>query len=414
LTARPHGGAASSGQYDLVIVGGGMVGASLAVALAATRRNIAVIEPVEPGVGGQPSFDDRTTALSNGSRRILETIGAWPLLAPHVTPIRSIHVSDAGHFGVTRLDAAEQRLDAMGYTVSNRFIGTALWELLRAQPGVTIFAPARVTAVTVSEASVHIELTGREGNAHGLQAQLAVAADGAQSLVRQAAGIAATTEDYKQVAVVASLTASRAADGVAFERFTVNGPIALLPQNAGNYTLVWTVATEAAPALLAATDTEFLARLQGAFGWRVGAFSRVGQRASYPLALSRAQRITAPRTALVGNAAQSLHPVAGQGFNLGLRDAAVLAELVAGAADAGDASLLAEFARRRAADRERMIGFTDGLVRLFALDQPGAASLRSLGLLLFDALPPAKRALSRVSWGFGSAAPRLLRGLPLT
>jgi 2-octaprenyl-6-methoxyphenol hydroxylase len=201
---------------------------------------------------------------------------------------------------------------------------------------------------------------------------------------------------------------------VAFERFTSTGPIALLPQREGHYTLVWTVASESAAGLLAAGDVEFLARLQDAFGWRVGAFSRVGQRASYPLALSRAQRTTALRTALVGNAAQSLHPVAGQGFNLGLRDAAVLAELVADATDAGAATVLAEFARRRATDRERMIGFTDGLVRLFALDQPGAAGLRSLGLLLFDALPPAKRALSRVSWGFGSAAPRLLRGLPLT
>jgi 2-octaprenyl-6-methoxyphenol hydroxylase len=398
---------------DLIIVGGGMVGASLALSLANTSRRVALIEPVMPGSGVQPSFDDRTSALANGTRRILETIGAWPAIGPQATPIQRIQVSDAGHFGAARLDAAEQGLPALGYTVSNRVIGAALWQALNQQQRIAIHAPARVAAVQLTPALAVVDLVDARGQAQRLQARLVVAADGAQSLVRAAAGIAAATMDYHQVAIVANLRAERPADGTAYERFTPHGPLAVLPLADGSYTVVWTVSTEEAPLLLAADDDQFRERLQQRFGWRIGALQRVGQRSSYPLALSRAGRSTALRSALVGNAAQALHPVAGQGFNLGLRDAAVLAELVADAADPGAPEVLEAYERRRATDRRSMIHFTDGLVRLFALQQPGVAQLRSLGMLLFDAAPGAKRALSRISWGFGAPAPRLLRGLPL-
>jgi 2-octaprenyl-6-methoxyphenol hydroxylase len=429
---------ASTAEFDLVIVGGGMVGASLALALAKTAVRVAVIEPVLPGSGTQPSFDDRTSALSNGSRRILETIGAWPGIAPDAAAIREIRVSDAGHFGAARLDADKLGLSALGYTVSNRVIGSALWEKLlqvSGSPdstgrtsGVQILAPARVSAVEIGNEWVSLSVTRggagagtTAGAATTLSTRLVVAADGAQSLVRSAAGIDNEVVDYQQVAIVASLAASEPASGIAYERFTPHGPIALLPRRDGSYTIVWTVSTGEAPGVLALSDDEFCILLQQRFGWRVGRFTRAGARASYPLALSRAAACTAPRVVLVGNAAQSLHPVAGQGFNLGLRDAAVLAELVAGAdkdvaagaVDIGAASPLADYTRRRSADRDGMIGFTDGLVRLFALGQPGAPQLRSLGLLLFDAAPPLKQAMSRISWGFGNGAPRLLRGLPL-
>lgn len=400
----------AAAQYDLAIVGGGMVGASLALALGRSARRVAVIEPVLPGAGSQPSFDDRTSALSNGTRRVLETIGAWGGIAAEAAAIGEIQVSDAGRFGATRLDAAAQGLPALGYTVSNRAIGSALWHALRHCPGVAIIAPARVSAVQYGDTSV--QLTLADGSM--LQTQLAVAADGAQSLMRQSAGIEAEFVDYRQVAIVANLQASVPAQGIAYERFTTHGPIALLPRHNGDYTIVWTVATADAAQALALDDAAFCQALQARFGWRVGAFTRVGARASYALSLCRAVRVTAPRLAVIGNAAQALHPVAGQGFNLGLRDAAVLAELVAAAAgDAGDPAVLAEYARRRAADRAGMIQFTDGLVRLFALEAPGAATLRNLGMLLFDGSPGLKQALSRVSWGFGGRAPQLLRGLPL-
>src|SRR5258706_2831355 len=307
-------------RYDLAIVGGGMVGASLALALAGTTRRVALIEPVLPGAGTQPSFDDRSSALANGTRRVLETIGAWQAIAPHACAIREIQVSDAGHYEAARLDAAGQGLPALGYTVANRVLGQALWSALRAQSRVQLLAPARV--VGVGDAGDCLRLTLQGGAVAALEARLVVAADGAQSLVRQSAGIENVTVDYEQVAVVANLAASRVATGIAYERFTQHGPLAVLPLTDGSYTVVWTVSLGEAPTLLAADDDSFRRQLQQRFGWRIGELLRVGQRAAYPLALSRAQQTVALRTALVGNAAQSLHPVAGQGFNLGLRDAA--------------------------------------------------------------------------------------------
>jgi 2-octaprenyl-6-methoxyphenol hydroxylase len=243
-----------------------------------------------------------------------------------------------------------------------------------------------------------------------------VAADGAHSLVREAAGLAATVDDYDQVAIVASLRTDQSNDGVAYERFTAAGPMALLPLNVAGQscwrTLVWAARPENAGRLMQLGDEAFLAEWQQAFGWRAGRALQLGRRARYPLALSRSERSTAPRIALLGNAAQSLHPVAGQGFNLGLRDAADLVDLLAQyPADPGSEELLAQYAALRAADRDGVVAFTDTLVRVFSTDHPVAAAGRDLGLLLFDLLPPAKRALSRVSLGFGTRTPRLARGL---
>lgn len=401
---------AAAQDFDVAIVGGGLVGASLALALADTALRIALIEPVLPGEGSQPSFDDRCSALANGSRRILESIGVWSGIAQLATPIRCIQVSDAGRFGAARLSAREQGLEALGYTILNRQLGAALWQRLHSQHSIAVLAPARVTAVNHQPDCVQLQVTGADG-VRLLRARLAVAADGAQSLVRQAAGIPASVMDYRQCAIVANFSAERAADGTAYERFTAQGPLAVLPLADGSHTVVWTVDGSAAPALLASDDAEFTALLQQRFGWRLGAIQRIGKRAAYPLALSRAERSIAPRTVLVGNAAQALHPVAGQGFNLGLRDAAALAEIIAAAADPGDMVLLEQYQQQRSVDRERMIAFTDGLVQLFASQRPGVPQLRNLGLLVFDMLPMAKRGLSSISWGFNRRAPRLLRGL---
>jgi 2-octaprenyl-6-methoxyphenol hydroxylase len=411
---------AAAAQSDVLIVGGGMVGASLGLALAATSLRVAIVEPVLPGAGTQPSFDDRCTALANGSRRMLETLGAWPAIAPQATAIQTIHVSDAGKFGSARIEAAPLDLPALGYTAPNSAIGAALWQALRAHPQIQLIAPARVIDAHMDAAGAEVRLqtgSGAEAVEQSVGARLVVAADGDRSLIRERAGLRATELDYAQVAIVANVAAERRAAGIAYERFgAAAGPLALLPRPDGHYTVVWSVARGAADALVQQPDHAFLASLQQAFGWRVGAFTRVGRRAGYPLLLRRATQLVGPRTVLVGNAAQSLHPVAGQGFNLGLRDAATLAELLAEAAaagsDPGAGDLLARYQQQRLQDRAGMIGFTDTLVRLFALSFPGAATLRSAGLLLFDALPAAKRGLSGVSWGFGARTPRLLRGLP--
>jgi 2-octaprenyl-6-methoxyphenol hydroxylase len=249
-------------------------------------------------------------------------------------------------------------------------------------------------------------------DAEQLSARVVVAADGAQSLVRSAAGISALIEDYQQVAVVVHVATDRPATGIAYERFTSTGPLAVLPLADGRYTVVWTVAPERAAQLQALGDAAFVEELQRCFGWRIGRIIRAGARASYPLRLSRADGLTGQRAVLVGNAAQALHPVAGQGFNLGLRDAALLAEVLAAAPDPGAPAVLEDYERRRGTDRRGMIGFTDGLVKLFASERPFVSTARGAGLLLFDIAPAAKRALSRLSWGFGGDSPRLMRGLP--
>ena len=404
--------AAALTAVDVAIVGGGMVGASLALALGNSGKRVMLIEAVAPDAAAQPSFDDRTTALGNGTRRVFETLGVWPQLAAHAGAVLEIRVSDAGRMGAARLSAAEQRLEALGYVVSNRQLGAALWKRLAAQSALAIRNPAQVSEVRLVTDGARLTVTG-SGADEIVAARVVVAADGAHSQVRAAAGIGAEVEDYDQVAVVVHVTTDQKACGIAYEHFTPTGPLAVLPLVDGRYTVVWTLAPERASAIQALDDAAFISELQRSFGWRIGRMHRVGARAAYPLRLSRADSMVGQRAVLVGNAAQSLHPVAGQGFNLGLRDAALLAEILAAAPDPGAGAVLESYELRRAADRRGMIGFTDGLVKLFANDRPGVALARNLGLMLFDLAPGAKRALSRLSWGFGGDAPRLLRGLPV-
>lgn len=405
----------SAERVDVAIVGGGLVGASLALALAPTRLKTVLIEGVAPDAAQQPSFDDRTTALGNGTRRSFEALGIWSQIAAATAPIRRIHVSDAGRFGFARLEAAEHGIDAFGYVVTNRVLGAALQGALATLPDLQLRMPARCTTVLPGDDYVELHT---EPAARPLRARLVIAADGAQSRVREAAGLGAEIEDYQQVAVVAHVRASRKADGTAFERFTTDGPFAVLPLHDGAYGVVWTLAPAAAERVLAMADADYLAALQAAFGWRIGRLQTVGKRSAYPLKLSRALTLVGKRVALIGNAAQGLHPVAGQGFNLGLRDAATLAECLAehvqrdgSTCDVGSAAVLAEFAARRQADRDGVTRFTDGLVKLFGDTRPGIPLLRDLGLLLFDLSPTAKQAMSRLSWGFAGRTPRLGRGL---
>ena len=396
-----------------------MVGASLAVALAPLGLKVALVEAIPHDSASQPSFDERTTALSNGSRRILDTLDVWAGVDSSATPIRKIHVSDQGRFGFARIDAAEQGLAAMGYVVSNRALGQALWARLPAGAGVHIHCPAEVSRIQVGEGAVTLELA-QGGAAVGIDTRLVVAADGVQSAVRRAFGVEAQSRDYEQTAVITTVLPQRFHDHVAYERFTASGPLALLPLEGGRCALVLTLNRNMAESVMRWSDAEFLAELQRRFGFRLGRFLKVGRRAAYPLSLTRAARTSAGRCAIIGNAAQGLHPVAGMGFNLGLRDAASLAELIAehrqeSGFDAGAPGLLAEYDAWRAADRGGVIAFTDGLVRLFANPLRVVQRLRNVGLLAFDLFPPAKAALSRLSTGAGAGArvPKLARGVSL-
>ena len=400
-------------EVDVAIVGGGMVGASLAAGLIGTGVRLLLVETVPLGASAQPSFDERTTALGNASRRIFEGLCVWEAIAPEAAPIRAIHISDAGHFGSARLVAEEQGIDAFGHVVPNRRIGAALWGRLERAAELTLRVPGQVEDVAIEAAGVRLTVASR-GRREAVTARLVVAADGAHSQIRSAAGIGAAVEDYGQVAVVANVACDAAHGGIAYERFTPSGPLAVLPLADGTRSVVWACRRDDAPRVLALDDAAWLAELQSCFGWRAGRFVRAGRRASYPLKLTRAASPVAARTVLIGNAAQALHPVAGQGFNLGLRDAAMLAEVIAASpGDAGAPALLEQFAAWRARDRSGVTRFTDGLVRLFGDERFGVGMLRNLGLLLFDVSPPAKSALARVSLGFGGPTPRLARGLPV-
>lgn len=404
-------------SYDIAIVGGGMIGASLAVALAGSGLRIAVIEAVSFDAAMQPSFDERTTALSNASRRVFETLQVWPAVAANAAPIRKIHVSDQGRFGFARIDAAQQGLDALGYVVANRSLGAALWSRLTVQSEVRIFCPAEVSRVDSLPDGMELELL-QAGVSSRIAARLVVAADGIHSSVRQAMGVEAEVRDYQQTAVITTVLPQRFHEYVAYERFTASGPLALLPLADGRCTLVLTLSPALAEAALGWSDADFLAELQRRFGFRLGRFLKVGRRVPYPLSLSQARRTSSGRCVIIGNAAQALHPVAGMGFNLGLRDVACLAELVverwrAGGGDVGDAGLLSQYDAWRAADRGGIIAFTDGLVRIFSSPLASVQRLRNLGLLAFDLLPPAKAALSRLSTGAAGRVPKLARGVAL-
>jgi 2-octaprenyl-6-methoxyphenol hydroxylase len=400
----------SSVHCDVAIAGGGMVGLSLAAALAQLPLDVVVIEPVAPGADDQPSFDARTTALSGGSRRVLEGIGAWAAVAAGATPVRRIHVSERGAFGTAILTAEEQGVTSLGYTVENRLLGQSLRARVGEFPRIRT-RNARVEAVKTGADAIRLATDGGES----VEARLVVAADGAQSAVRAALGVGAGVSEYGQQAVIAHVDTARFHDYTAYERFTPDGPVAVLPIAEGRSAIVWSLAPDAARRALALDDRAFLAELQAAFGLRLGRFTRVGRRQAYPLSLTQAERLIAPRAVILGNSAQSLHPVAGQGFNLALRDVALLAELLADARgrDPGDPALLERYATERAPDRQAVIRFTDALVRGFGLPLAPLGRARGQGLLLFDLLRPVKHEFARRTMGLAGRQPRLVRGLPL-
>lgn len=403
-------------DFDVVISGGGMVGALLACALGELDLRVAVVEARERAERTAPGFDDRAIAVAYGTKRIFSGLGLWDALEPQATPIHAIHVSDRGHFGMARMDRAEENLPALGYIIPARHIGEVLEDRLQRLDAVSRCCPCRLTAVDAAEEVVRIDVES-EGAATTYTAQLLVAADGAESMLREQFGIGALSTDYEQTAIVSNISTQLAHGNVAYERFTGEGPLAVLPLDEQRCALVWTVATTAAEEILSLDDAAFLEKLQAVFGYRLGRIERVGRRQAWPLQLTKAEHSTARRLALVGNASHTLHPVAGQGFNLGARDVAVLAEVIADAlqagADPGADAVLARYDDWRRGDHERVSVFTDSLVRLFTLPVPALGVARGLGMLALDLLPPAKRLLTRMTMGRAGRTPRLSRGLPL-
>jgi 2-octaprenyl-6-methoxyphenol hydroxylase len=381
-------------MHDVVIVGAGPVGGALALALADADLDIVALDSRAPG---STLRGDRSLALSHGARLIFERLAVWPHLAATpgaVTPIREIDISQAGGFGVTRLDAEEQGLPALGYVVSYRALQSAIDDALARTRIAIRFG---VTAASVDGSPVDVAIALKDDAGAPLRARLAVVADGTGTAV---SGIAREQRDYRQVALIAKVGMQRPHAGVAFERFTPEGPMALLPEGGPQsrlYGLVWTMTAEKAEAMLAATDDKFLAVLAHQFGTRVTGFASVADRRTFPLRLEFARSTIATRTAVIGNAAQALHPIAGQGFNLGVRDAYELSRSIIHAPrDAlGSVRMLAAFAARRRTDRYAGIAFTHGLTKLFATDAAVVRWPRGVALTLLDAMPPMKKAFTR-------------------
>lgn len=401
-------------ECDVLIAGGGLVGSALAVALAQLPVTTVLIESRDPGILEQPSFDARVTALANGSQRILAGLGIWDAVQTQAQAITDIHISEQGQLGAARIAARDEGVAALGFTIENRVLGEALWSTLAGVPRFQAIAPAALTGFDVGADSLcaHIE---RDGSLHRLRAKVLIAADGANSVVRSVLEIPATRDDYEQSALVFNCEIERKLAGLAFERFTPNGPLAILPLPRGRAGIVWTMIPALAERMLAYSDSALRAALDHAIGGRLGEIRRVGQRALHPLHRVRSARVVATRTVLVGNAAVNLHPVAGQGFNLALRDVAALAELIADALTAGESDfgrdeMLERYASWRRRDHAAVARFTHGLVRLFGLRVPGLGILRGAGLAAFDIVPGAKSALARHTMGRAGRLPRLACG----
>lgn len=399
---------ANGPAHDVLIVGGGLVGASLAIALDAQGLDVAMVEAAPAGAL-PPVFDQRNLSLAEATLNALDALGVLPLLRAPTGPIRRIHVSRAGDFGRMLLEAESHGRQEFGRVVVARDFGEALEARLLQLQRLTRYRPARFVGLGEAGDGLRRVRIADDAGEHALHARLVVAADGARSAVRDALGIATRDHDYGQTLFVARLRTQRAPDGTAYERLTDHGPTALLPRGDGHYGLVHGVPRGDAETVAALDDAAFLARAQDAFGWRAGRFLAVGPRSTYPMQSSIADALVAPRAVLVGNAAQAIHPLGAQGFNLGLRDALTLAECIADSRDPGEAAVLERHARRRAQDRGRTIAFSDGLAKLTANDAPLLRPLRSAGLVAGDAFGWLQGWLVGGAMGYRGDVPALCR-----
>ncbi|MBL8264600.1 MAG: 2-octaprenyl-6-methoxyphenyl hydroxylase [Xanthomonadaceae bacterium] len=406
-------GGPAAALHDVLIVGGGLVGASLAIALDRSGLDVALVEAAPPSA--LPAvFDQRNLSLAEASVNALESLGVMSRLRAPTGAIRRIHISRSGDFGRVRLDASEHGRERFGQVVVARDFGEALEATLASLPRLRRYRPARFLGFEDAGDACRIARLATDDGESRLAVRLVVAADGTASAVRDALGIPATRHDYGQTLFVARVRGERAPDGTAWERLTDHGPTAVLPRGDGHYGVIHGVARDEADAVAALDDAAFLERLQRAFGWRAGRFVAAGPRSAYSMQRVLAERTVAPRAVLVGNAAQTLHPIGAQGFNLGLRDALVLVECIEAAQAAGDdiggAGTLSAWAARRREDRERTLAFSDGLARATANPSPLLAAMRGLGLLALDHDAALRARVVGGAMGYRGDVPRLCRG----
>ena len=401
----------SATQYDVVVVGGGLVGASFALNLSQqindSAYSILVVEAVNStSFDQQPSFDSRSTALSFGSRQIFETMNLWSAITPLAEPIIEIQVSDRGHFGRTTLSSAEQGVEALGYVIENRELGDVLGKAMQASSGVSLLAPATITQIKPCRSGMELTVA-REEQLTKLCAKLVVLADGGRSSICESLGIDQTKTDYGQHAVITNVAFERPHSGVAFERFTESGPLAVLPlsdfQKSNRGSLVWTVLESFREELLSCDEETFRSMLTLYFGERLGGIMQVGKRVAYPLSLTLAREQVRPGLVLLGNVAHTLHPVAGQGLNLALRDSEALVRQLVIAKEQqiapGEIKNLQAYVESQNQDQFESVLFTDQTVKLFSNDQWGQSAIRKLGLLGLELLPSMRSRFAQSAMG---------------
>jgi 2-octaprenyl-6-methoxyphenol hydroxylase len=408
----------NSRHYDVAIIGGGLVGASLACALAPLGLKVALIEAATFRAASQPSYDDRTLALGAASCRILEGLGIWPSLEGNATPIREIQVREFERPGRVVMNPGELGLDRFGYVVEARVFGAAVMASIPRLDQLDFLCPAAVTGICMDDDSATVEFTGDDGN-EKIEAALLVGADGADSFIREALGIEVERHDYRQTAVICNITPEQDHRGRAFECFTPTGPFAVMPHVNGRCGLIWCVSPGRVDEMMEMPEKEFLRKAQLRFGNHLGNFLKMGQRSSYPLRLVRALEDVRPRAVILGNAAHAIHPVGAQGFNLGLRDVAILAELLSEEsskgteADFGGMNLLGRYSQWRKRDQSGTIAYSDGLARLFSNPSRLAAAARTAGLLAHAFIPSLRRQLAVRAMGYRGRISRLSLGEPL-
>lgn len=403
-----------SDLHDVLIVGGGLVGASLAIALERIGLDVGLVEAAP--AGALPAvFDERNLSFAEATVNALAALGVLQKLRAPSGAIERIHISRRGDFGRSLLEARRYGRSEFGRVVVARDFGEALEARLAELPRLSRYRPTRFLGLAPTDAAACAVRVADGDGERVLQAQLLVAADGTRSGVRDALGIGSDEHDYGQTLFVTRVRTARPPDGTAYERLGDEGPTALLPRGDRHYGLIHAVASEHAAQVAALDEAAFLARAQDAFGWRVGRFLGCGPRSSHPAIRVLAQRTAAARAVLMGNAAQTIHPIGAQGFNLGLRDALTLAELIEHArradpgADCGAPALLAAYVERRREDRERTTGFSDGLARLSSNQARLLRPLRSLGLFAVDRLPSAQSFLVGGAMGYRGDVPNLCR-----
>jgi 2-octaprenyl-6-methoxyphenol hydroxylase len=403
-------------DYDVVIVGAGMVGASLACAIAPTGLRIGIIESVALSNEQQSSYDDRGITLSPSSKRILEQINVWQQVQSHSTPIKKIHVSEQGRFGFTHLNAEECGYSELGHVVVARSLGQTLHKQLTNFENITLICPAELKHFQRTDSGMTLEILN-SGNNEIVTTGLLVGADGSRSLVRRLSGINIKEKDFKQTAIVANVTTQKPNQFTAYERFTSHGPVALLPIDTNRSVLVFTVDRKYANHYLNKSEPDFILEVEKEFGRRLGRIEHVGKRRSYPIHYIEAIEQYQDNLILLGNSAHTIHPNAAQGFNLGLRDVAGLAECIVSGLSKGltinDSYILETYLKLRQEDQQRVIQLTNNLANSFYNKWPVVSSARNIAMLLLDTLPEFKNSFVEKTMGVAGRQPDLVRGLSL-